>query len=215
MGKDATDDGDKNEEDSLKDESEENDKSKAPDDKSKAPDDKSKAPDVAKPAPNQLDAEQPAAKQPDAAKPAPKKHVFNRGDNVTVTLGKKVYLGQLYKIQGDKYHVYYVDTGETAILSLKQLSPDKFKARTRAQYLNAEFYCDGLEEDKEQELPAVSAGRWKVRRIDGNEYMCTRLSGGGTHDINLVNFDIGYVIGQVREEEEYVRERGPFCTGRR
>ena len=125
MGKDATDDGDKNEEDSLKDESEENDKSKAPDDKSKAP-------DVAKPAPNQLDAEQPAAKQPDAAKPAPKKHVFNRGDNVTVTLGKKVYLGQLYKIQGDKYHVYYVDTGETAILSLKQLSPDKFKERTRA-----------------------------------------------------------------------------------
>lgn len=195
------------------------------DDKSKAPDDKSKAPDVVKPAPKQLDAKQAAAKQPDAAKPAvkqpdaakptPKKHVFNPGDNVTVTLGRKVYLGQLYKIQGDKYHVYYVDTGETAILSLKQLSPDKFKERTRAQYLNAEFYCDGLEEDKEQELPAVSAGRWKVHRIDGNEYVCTRLSGGGKYDINLVNFDIGYVIFKVREEEEYVRERGPFCTGRR
>ena len=195
------------------------------DDKSKAPDDKSKAPDVVKPAPKQLDAKQAAAKQPDAAKPAvkqpdaakptPKKHVFNPGDNVTVTLGRKVYLGQLYKIQGDKYHVYYVDTGETAILSLKQLSPDKFKERTRAQYLNAEFYCDGLEEDKEQELPAVSAGRWKVHHIDGNEYVCTRLSGGGKYDINLVNFDIGYVIFKVREEEEYVRERGPFCTGRR
>ena len=51
-----------------------------------------------------------------------------------------------------------------------------------------------------------------VRRIDGNEHACARLSRGGAQ---VVNFDIGYVIRQVREEEEYVRERGPFCTGRR
>ena len=177
--------------------------------------DKPKAPDAAKPAPKKTDAAKPAPKKPDAAKPAPKQHDFKRGDNVTVTVDKKVYLAQLYKIQGDKYHVYYVENGETGVLSSKQLAPDKFKMRTRAQFLNTEFYCDGLEEDTEKDLPAVSAGRWKVRRIVGNEYVCVRLSGGSPHDINLVNFDIGYVIGQVREEEEFVRERGPFCTGRR
>ena len=108
-----------------------------------------------------------------------------------------------------------MENGETSILSSEQLAPDKWKVRTRSQYLNAEFYCDGLDEDEEQGLPAVSAGRWKVRRIDGNECVCVRLSGGNRNDTNIVNFDIGYVIGEVREEEEYVRERGPFCTGRR
>ena len=165
--------------------------------------DKPKARDGAKPAP----------KKTDGVKPAPKKNDFKEGDNVTVTLDKKVYLAQLYKIQGEKYHVYYVENGETGVLSSEQLAPDKFKMRTRAQFLNTEFYCNGLEEDKEKDLPAVSAGRWKVRRIVGNEYVCSRMSGGGR--INLVNFDIGYVMRKVREEEEFVRERGPFCVGRR
>ena len=51
-----------------------------------------------------------------------------------------------------------------------------------------------------------------MRRIVGNEFVCVRLSGGGS--LNLENFDISYVMGEVRAEEEYVRERGPFCKGR-
>jgi len=67
---------------------EEKDKPKAPDAAKPAP----KKPDAAKPAPKKPDAAKPAPKKPDAAKPAPKQHDFKRGDNVTVTVDKKVYL---------------------------------------------------------------------------------------------------------------------------
>ena len=139
---------------------------------------------------------------------------FKVGDNVIVTFGKKVFLAQLFKIQGAKYHVYYVGNGESDVVSLKHLSPDKWKTRTRADYLNTEFYCDGLVADPDNGLDPIAPGRWKVRRVAGNEFVCVRLSGGGPSDCNIENFDISYVMGEVRAEEEYVRERGPFCKGR-
>ena len=45
--------------------------------------------------------------------------------------------------------------------------------------------------------------------------MCVRLSGGTCRSTNLENFDISYVMDEVRAEKEYVRERGPFGAGRR
>ena len=137
---------------------------------------------------------------------------FKEGDNVMVTFGKKVFLAQLFKIEGSRFHVYYVGNGEADVVSERHLSPDTSKMRTRAKYINTEFYCDGLPADPKNGLAAINPGRWKVRRIVGNEFLCVRLSGGG---LNLENFDIAYVMGEVRQEEEYVRERGPFCTGRR
>ena len=150
-----------------------------------------------------------STQQPQQPQP---QHNFQRGQNVTVTMdNNKVYLGQLFKIEGDKYHVYFVDNSEVAVMRADQLGPDKWNARTRAQYLNAESYCDGVGDTERDSIPP---GRWKVRRIEGNEYVCVRLSGGGPTDINRENFDIGYVMSEVRAEEEYVRERGPFCLGR-
>ena len=137
---------------------------------------------------------------------------FREGDNVMVTFGKKVFLAQLFKIQGTKYHVYYVGNGEADVVSARHLSTDRSKTRTRAEYINAEFYCDGLPADPEKGLDPIKPGRWKVRRIVDNEFLCVRLSGGGS--LNLENFDISYVMGEVRKEEEYIRERGPFCKGR-
>ena len=46
-------------------------------------------------------------------------------------------------------------------------------------------------------------GMFKVRRIDGNTYVCTRLTGDGP--VNIDNFDIGYVMGRVREAQEAIR----------
>ena len=62
------------------------------------------------------------------------------------------------------------------------------------------------------DLPCV---RWKVRRIQDNEFVCCRLSGGTANSKNIEDFDISYVMGEVRAEEDYVRERDPLCTGRR
>ena len=132
-----------------------------------------------------------------------------------MTLESGTYLGHLTKIEGDRYHVYFVGNRATEVLSADQIAPDKWNARTRAQYLDAEFYHDGQGEE-DNDLPPIPPGRWKVRRIlEGSEYMCTRLSGGGATDTNCENFDVGFVIEAVREEEEWVRERGPCCAGRR
>ena len=102
-------------------------------------------------------------------------------------------------------------TSATAQQVTVEFQPTIRTAR-RAEYINAEFYCDGLVADVDNGLDPIAPGRWKVRRIVGNEFVCVRLSGGGP--LNLENFDISYVMGEVRAEEEYVRERGPFCKGR-
>ena len=68
----------------------------------------------------------------------------------------------------------------------------------RNEYVNTNkiWYCEG-----DDDLPA---GRWKVRSIGpDNNYVCVRLTGGGLQ--NVESFDIGYVMRQVREENENTR----------
>ena len=118
------------------------------------------------------------------------------GDNVLVTQEKQVFLAQLVKVEGDDYHVYYVDAPEdddTGVVSLDQLKPETTPSCKRCDYLNAEFYFDGA--------PDLEYGRWKARRIQGNEFVCVRLSGGTNRSQNIENFDISYVMDQVRVEE--------------
>ena len=132
------------------------------------------------------------------------------GDNVLVTLGKQVFLAQLVKVEGDDYHVYYVgapDDDDTGVVNLNQLKPETTPTRKRRDFLNTEFYFDGADD--------LECGRWKVRRIKGNEFVCVRLSGGTCRSQNLESFDISYVMDQVRVEDEYIRERGPGWSGRR
>ena len=132
------------------------------------------------------------------------------GDNVLVNEGNRVFLGQLFEVRGDKYHVYFVgasDGDDVRVVTLDQLMPERTPSRKRRDFLNAEFYFDGAHD--------LACGRWKVRRIKGNEFVCVRLSGGKPSSQSIENFDISYVMHEVRAEEEYVRERGPGCPGRR
>ena len=55
-------------------------------------------------------------------------------------------------------------------------------------------------------------GRWKVRRMVDNEYVCCRLSGQGK---NMANFDIGHVIRQVQNRAQEIRELGPTARAKR
>ena len=68
----------------------------------------------------------------------------------------------------------------------------------RADMLNRTFNFEG-----DHELPP---GVWKVRQLlnDRNEYVCTKIRGPGL--TNKDNFDIGYVMSTIREEEERVRQ---------
>ena len=115
---------------------------------------------------------------------------FSVGDNALATVDNKTYLGQVVQVDGDDYHVYFVDTGDVELLHIVDLRPERFPSPKRHEFLNLEFYFDGADD-----LPA---GRWKVRRVVNNEYVCTRLTGGTASSTNMERFDIGYVMEQVK-----------------
>ena len=56
-------------------------------------------------------------------------------------------------------------------------------------------------------------GLFKVRRLNGDRYVCTRLS--GDCPVNMEEFDIDYVMREFRKHSEKVREmgviRGTYC----
>ena len=58
----------------------------------------------------------------------------------------------------------------------------------------------------DKDIPAGTV--WKVRRVlnPENEYVCVKLQGEGT--INIDNFDIGFVMQTIRSEEEHQRQFG-------
>ena len=127
------------------------------------------------------------------------------GDNVFVSYGKETYFAQLFKVDGDKYHVYFPDgDGEEDVVTAGVLTKEE-KSRRREDYLQLEFYS------KDFGLPP---GRWKIaQEVENNNFSCVRLSGDG--EIGATEeFDISYAMKQVREDEEYRRERGPTCKGR-
>ena len=72
----------------------------------------------------------------------------------------------------------------------------------------SEWYFDGDDD--------LAPGRWKVRAFGpANTYVCLRQSGGGPNEQNLEQFDIGYVLRQLRESYEAKRERGPVVRKRK
>ena len=144
----------------------------------------------------------PASVSPPAPTPKPPVEV---GDNVFVSYGKDTYFAQLFKVDGDKYHVYFPDgDGEEDVVTAGVLTKEE-KSRRREDYLQLEFYS------KDFGLPP---GRWKIaQEVENNNFSCVRLSGDG--EIGATEeFDISYAMKQVREDEEYRRERGPTCKGR-
>ena len=120
---------------------------------------------------------------------------FSVGDNVFAKVKKQTYLGQVVGVNGDKYRVYFVDNGEVEVIDIADLRPERFPTPKRREFLNLEFYVEG-----EQDLPA---GRWKVRRIVDNAYVCTRLTGGTASSKNVEEFDIGYVMREIKAQGQF------------
>ena len=78
----------------------------------------------------------------------------------------------------------------------------------RPDMIGREFYCRGAGE----EFPP---GRWRVRRIVGNEYLCVRVSGDDRpRGSKVENFDIGYVHHAYNKEQQRIREQGPMTLAR-
>ena len=99
----------------------------------------------------------------------------------------------------DKYDVYLVDDGTSKTVHASKLKPERYPTPLRREYLNLEWFFDGADD--------LESGRWKVRRIVGNEFVCTRLTGGTARSQNVENFDIGYVMNQIHTQHEFHRNR--------
>ena len=93
-------------------------------------------------------------------------------------------------LDGDMCDIYFVDNGDVSHTHVKDMRPERFPSPTRREFLNLEFYFDGADD-----LPA---GRWKIHKMEKNEHVCTRLTGGTPSSINIERFDIGYVMKQVK-----------------
>ena len=118
----------------------------------------------------------------------------------------KFYLAQVTHVNAGVYDVYFPECGSVKKrLQPRQLRPlDESVARstpTRTELVrcNQKFYFDGDNE--------LAAGYWTVRRIKGNAYVCSRVTGKGP--CNIEEFDIGYVMRCCTDMQERVRERGP------
>ena len=114
----------------------------------------------------------------------------------------KWFLAHVTGIDNGKYTLYFM-CGEVRTRPLSQLRPlpPNSTAPRRTELLHKVWWFEGAHD--------LAAGLWKVRQIQGNEYRCTRVSGGTPNCQNVENFDIGYVIRCYTRQEEEARERGP------
>jgi len=130
------------------------------------------------------------------------------GENVFAAWKRQqFYLAQVTHIDDEKYTVYFVeDSCVKKNLTLKQLRPVPKTCRTAVPRAlpvqqNSEFHYGGD--------GVMTAGRWQVRSIGpDNTYVCVPLS-KGPNVPNTDNFDIGFVLDQIRKARESRRERGP------
>ena len=150
--------------------------------------------------PGGIDCDESQAQEEDIS-PEPK---FAVGDNVLAKWKpKKWYLAHVTHLCDGKYTVYFLD-GQTkaglAEADVRELESPNPPPR-RSEMLNKTFYDSGDVD--------LAAGQWRVRRLVDNEYVCTRLTGGGRNAKNLENFDIGHVIRCFEQGAQSLRELGP------
>ena len=86
-------------------------------------------------------------------------------------------------------------------LTVDQVRPPNSDLPTRRDMLNKVFFCDGSKD--------LAPGLWKVRTIEDTAFVAVRQTGGGPCRKLCEEFDIGYVMRQVRAKEEKDRELGP------
>ena len=129
---------------------------------------------------------------------------YKIGDNVLARWTKKEwYLSHVTHFHKGRYSVYFMDSNTKVNMSPGSLRPFicANPPPRRADMINKVFFDEG-----DEDFPA---GRWKVRRIEGNEYICTRLTGGDGMTKNIENFDIGHVIRCYQGSRQTARELGP------
>ena len=105
---------------------------------------------------------------------------------------------------GVKHDVYFVDDAIVKKgLSPEQLRPcpPSYAAPKRRDMLGKVFEYEG-----DEDIPAGT--KWKVRQVvGGTMYRCVKVTGDG--ELNVDNFDIGFVMRALRKEYENRRELGP------
>jgi hypothetical protein len=130
---------------------------------------------------------------------------FSLGANVLAKWGRSWYLSHVCGVQGRGefavYDVYCpVEEEVKKNLDWKKLRvfENKFvPSRADCVKHNVTFYLDGE--------------TWQVRSVHHkiNQFRCVRISPVNGTGPNIDNFEIGFVVKQIREEYEQRRERGP------
>ena len=134
------------------------------------------------------------------AKKSPSSTTFQVGDCCLAQWRRNQwFLAHVTRVSPSGTDVYFPGDGQTKKnLSEKHLRPCEgcVTPVRRGELIGSEFDYDGDD--------TVPAGKFKVRRIKGNCYVCVRLTGEGPN--NLVDdFDIGYVMKTVRRAREVIR----------
>ena len=134
--------------------------------------------------------------------PQPIRQRFNEGDNVLARWSRgKWYHAHVVQFRGGRYDVYFMDGQTKDGLTTNQVRPPNADLPTRKDMLNKVFFCDGDTD--------LAPGLWKVRKIQDISFVAIRMSGGGPCRKMCEEFDVGYVMRQVRTKEEQDREQGP------
>merc|ERR1711939_376867 len=113
---------------------------------------------------------------------------FSVGQNVLAKWTKtETLLAQIKEIKSDLQYLIYFFNGKCKVVDEKDIKSESTPWPTRAEMLGKIFFCDG-----EFQEESIAPGKWCVRRIEADTFVCTRLTGGsGSH--NLDKFDIAYV----------------------
>ena len=128
-------------------------------------------------------------------------NTYRVGDNVLARDGRGWYLAHVCQVQPAHIRCYFPCDGKVSNLRPHHVREyNGLPQPTRGEMIGKTFHYEG-----DDDIPPST---WKVRRMinQQNEYVCVKLDGGG--DINIDNFDIGFVMNTIRSEEEHARQFG-------
>ena len=132
----------------------------------------------------------------------PPRRQWQLNDNVLAPFNNNYYLAHVTHVHEDgTYTVYFPEDGDVENrIPGSRLRPSDGRSMRREAMIGKDWYFSG---DKD-----VAKGQWEVKKINGNVYACSRLTGRGP--VVSEEFDIGFVIGCYRDGVERKRERGPM-----
>ena len=146
--------------------------------------------------------------------PEPHRQQYQIGDNV---LGEwrrnQWFLAHVTGFKQGRYELYFPDDGKVKLrVHPKHVKPlpttsNGLNVYKRGDMIDKIFFDDGMNKAGTEKV--LAEGMWKVRRIDGNEYVCLRSSDCRNKDKtpNCMKYDIGYVIRQRVMSEQNERNK--------